>query len=177
MKFFLKALLAVSILPFVPVIAKAQDGSGFTLTSDQPVQIDGDRLEVLEDEGRAVFDGNVRIVQGNTVVRAGRLVIEYAKNGGGSTAIPGGAGIDRLVASGGVNIQRGQQIATGDRGTFDMASEVFTLTGSRVTLSDNGNLATGCKLVVTMKDGRSRLEGCGGTSTRPTILIQPGQSR
>ncbi|MEO1700672.1 MAG: LptA/OstA family protein [Pseudomonadota bacterium] len=153
----------------------AQDGTGFSLSGSQPVQIDGDRLEVLEDQGRAVFDGNVKIVQGDTIVRAGKLVIHYVSAGAADSAVPGASAIDRLVASGGVNIQRGGQIATGDTGTFDMATEVFTLTGKRVTLSDNGNLATGCTLVVTMKDSRSRLEGCGNESTRPTVLIQPRQ--
>ncbi|MEL6202227.1 MAG: LptA/OstA family protein [Pseudomonadota bacterium] len=155
--------------------AHPQDGTGFSLSGDQPVQIDGDRLEVLEDQGRAVFDGNVKIVQGETIVRAGKLVIHYVSAGASASAVPGASAIDRLVASGGVNIQRGDQIATGDTGTFDMASEVFTLTGDRVTLSDNGNLATGCRLVVTMKDSRSRLEGCGNQGTRPTVLIQPRQ--
>ncbi|MEL6919811.1 MAG: LptA/OstA family protein [Pseudomonadota bacterium] len=177
MRFLIHATAAIWLLLGSAAVLFAQDGNGFTLSNDEPVQIDGDRLEVLESQGQAVFVGNVRIVQGDTVVRAGRLVIEYAADGGGNTSIPGGAGIDRLVASGGVNIQRGQQIATGDNGIFDMASEVFTLTGTRVTLSDNGNLATGCKLTVTMRNGRSRLEGCGSNTTRPTVLIQPRQNQ
>ena len=107
--------------------------------------------------------------------RAGKLGSYYVSAGASAAAVPGASAIDRLVASGGVNIQRGDQIATGDTGTFDMASEIFTLTGDRVTLSDNGNLATGCRLVVTMKDSRSRLEGCGNQGTRPTVLIQPRQ--
>ncbi|MEN0000439.1 MAG: LptA/OstA family protein [Pseudomonadota bacterium] len=165
--------LTAATIAVHPGTAYAQDGTGFSLSGSQPVQIDGDRLEVLEEQGQAVFDGNVKIVQGDTIVSARRLVIHYSAGATDGSAVPGASGIERLVASGGVNIQRGDQIATGDTGTFDMASEVFTLTGQRVTLSDNGNLATGCRLVVTMKDSRSRLEGCGNQGTRPTVLIQP----
>lgn len=167
---------AVLVFGAAVVPAVAQDGTGFSLSGGEPVQIDGDRLEVLEDQGQAVFDGNVKIVQGDTIVSAGKLVIYYAGGATDGSAVPGASAIDRLVVSGGVNIQRGDQIATGDAGSFDMATEVFTLTGKRVTLSDKGNLATGCRLVVTMKDSRSRLEGCGNQGTRPTVLIQPRQN-
>lgn len=121
--------------------ANAQVGGGdFSLSGDEPVQVDGDRLEVLEDEGIAVFEGNVRVVQGETVLRTGKLVIHYARGGGESMAT-GGAQIDRLEASGGVNIQTATQVATGENGSYDMGTEVLTLSGERVTLSEDGNVA------------------------------------
>lgn len=147
-------------------------GTGMTLTSDKPVQVDGDRLEVLEDQGLAIFEGNVRVVQGDTVLRTGKLVIHYARNPDGSPAT-GGADIERLEASAGVNIQSGKQIATGETGSYDMASEVMVLSGKRVTLSEDGNIATGCKLTVNMRTSRAKLEGCGSGGSRPTILINP----
>lgn len=171
------ALLAALCAPIlVTAHAHAQVGGGdFSLSGDEPVQVDGDRLEVLEDEGMAVFEGNVRVVQGDTVLRTGKLVIRYARGGDGSLATGGGQ-IDRLEASGGVNIQTATQVATGETGTYDMASEVLILSGKRVTLSEDGNVATGCLLTVDMRANRSRLEGCRDQGSRPTILIQP-QSR
>lgn len=157
---------------FAPPAAAQLSGDGFALSGDQPVQVDGDRLEVLENEGLAVFEGNVRVVQGPTVLRTGKLVIHYARGSDGSVTT-GGAQIDRLEATGGVNIQSENRVATGERGTFDMASEMLTLSGSRVTLSEDGNVATGCKLTVDMRANRSKLEGCGDGASRPTILLQP----
>lgn len=172
----LVVLAALWVLVPIAAPAFAQVGGGdFSLSGDEPVQVDGDRLEVIEDEGMAVFEGNVRVVQGDTVLRTGRLVIRYARGGDGSLAT-GGAQIDRLEASGGVNIQTATQVATGETGTYDMASEVLTLSGKRVTLSEDGNVATGCLLTVDMRANRSRLEGCRDEGSRPTILIQP-QSR
>lgn len=167
----LLAMLAAMAAMIAP--GNAQVGGGdFSLSGDEPVQVDGDRLEVLENEGIAVFEGNVRVVQGDTVLRTGRLVIRYARDGGGSPAT-GGAQIDRLEASGGVNIQTATQVATGETGTYDMKTEILTLSGRRVTLSEDGNVATGCLLTVDMRANRSRLEGCRDQGSRPTILIQP----
>lgn len=167
------ALLFVA-LAFSAGLALAQDRStGLRLDSDQPVQVEGDTLEVLEDQRRAVFNGNVRVTQGETVLRTGRLVIYY---GGGSTSgsiTAGGSKIEKLEAAGGVNIQSGAQVATGDTGVFDMRTEVLVLSGKRVTLSEDGNVATGCKLTVSMKSGRATLTGCGDGGSRPTILLQP----
>ncbi|MGB7432163.1 MAG: LptA/OstA family protein [Ahrensia sp.] len=146
---------------------------GLALSSDEPVQIEGDRLEMRETEGLAVFDGNVSVVQGETVLRTGRLVIHYDTSGGAEAVGTGQAAIERLEVSGGVNIQTGPQVATGDQGTYDMRSEVLVLTGKRVTLSEGGNVATGCKLTVTMANSRAKLEGCGNTASRPKVLIQP----
>lgn len=157
--------------------ALAQSPNGLALSSDEPVQIDGDTFEILEDQGIAVFSGAVMVVQGSTVLKTSKLTIHYDQSGqssGGSIA-SGGADIDRLVATGGVNIQSENQSATGDTGTYDMKSEVLVLSGKRVTLSEDGTVATGCKLTVTSSNNRAKLEGCG-SATRPTVLIQPRNS-
>ena len=168
---FRLALAVLCLGTAVPAFAQLS-GSGMSLTADQPVQVDGDRLEVREDQGLAIFEGNVRVVQGETVLRTGKLVIHYARNPDGSPAT-GGTQIDRLEVSNGVNIQSGRQVATGETGTYDMASETMVLSGKRVTLSEDGNVATGCKLTVNMRTSRARLEGCGSGGSRPTILINP----
>lgn len=157
--------------------AFAQSPTGLALSSNEPVQIDGDTFEILEDQGIAVFSGAVMVVQGDTVLKTSKLTIHYDQSGQGSggSIASGGADIDRLVASGGVNIQSENQSATGDTGTYDMKSEILVLSGKRVTLSEDGTVATGCKLTVTSSNNRAKLEGCG-SATRPTVLIQPRNS-
>lgn len=168
-------LLAAIVLWTLAGQAGAQlAGGDFNLSGDGPVQVDGDRLEVLEDQGLAIFEGNVRVVQGDTVLRTGRLVIHYVRSEGANAgAMSSASQIDRLEASNGVNIQSGNRVATGEAGTYDMGTEVLTLTGERVTLSEDGNVATGCRLTVDMRSSRSTLEGCADAASRPTILIQP----
>lgn len=156
-------------------LAQSDRATGLQLSGDQPVQIEGDQLDVLEEQGTAIFTGNVRVVQGPTILRTGKLVIRYATGGESASITSGESQIERLEASGGVNVRSERQVATGDTGVFDMRSEVLVLSGRSVTLSEDGNVATGCKLTIAMKTGRAKLEGCGGGS-RPTILLQPRSS-
>lgn len=173
----LGALLVAAVTTVcAPALAQSSGAdTGFKFSGDQPVQIEGDELEVLDDQNRAVFTGNVKVEQGKTVLRTGKLVIFYSGSGSGdstSTMMSGVSDIQRLEASGGVNIQSDNQVATGDQGTYDMSSKTLELTGKQVTLTQEGNVATGCKLTVATRTGRAKLEGCGGSS-RPTILLQP----
>lgn len=160
-------LLAANITP-----VNSQSSSGLSLSPNEPVQIDGDRLEVFEDRGQAVFAGNVTVVQGDTILKTSRLTIFYASGGEGSIAT-GGADIETLLAEGGVNIQTGTQVATGETGTYDMRTEVLVLEGKPVVLSENGNVAKGCKLTVEQASGKSYLDGCA--NTRPIVVLQPRQ--
>ena len=152
--------------------ALAQEG-GFRLSSDEPVQIQADRLDVQDNEGRAVFEGNVEVVQGELSLRASRMTVLYRREGdsGGVAGGLGSAGnIKRIDASGGVSVRSGQQVATGDEGSFDMASEVVILTGDEVVLSDAGNVITGCRLTIGMRTGDAQVEPCG--SGRIKLLLE-----
>lgn len=160
-------------------VAAAQEAAtgrlqGLSLSSGLPIQIESDRLEVLDAESKAVFAGNVNVSQGPTVLKAGRMTVFYAAEGGSTTT--GSSNIERLEVEDKVYIKSNAQVATGDRGTFDMASEVLTLSGKEVVLSEGENVLVGCKLTVDMKSGRAQVEGCGsdGGSGRVMMSIQPG---
>jgi lipopolysaccharide export system protein LptA len=148
---------------------------GLSLSSGLPIQIESDRLEVLDGENKAIFDGNVNVSQGPTVLKAGKMVVFYAAQGEGSTTT-GSSNIERLEVQDKVYIKSNTQVATGDSGVFDMATEVLTLSGKEVVLSEGENVLVGCKLTVNMKSGRAQVEGCtanGGTG-RVMMSIQPG---
>ena len=68
-----------------------------------------------------------------------------------------------------MRVRRGQQVATGERATFDQASEIVTLTGDQVVLTDAGNVITGCSLVIALKTGDATVEPC--QSGRVQILL------
>ncbi|MDN2568141.1 LPS ABC transporter substrate-binding protein LptA [Aquibium sp. A9E412] len=159
-------------------LAHAQTGdsrlTGLKLSGDEPIQIESDALEVREEEGIAVFSGNVAVAQGQTVLKSGRLVVHYARDSGSATT--GTSSIERLEADGKVYVRSEDQVATGDRGTFDMESEVLVLSGEEVVLSEGDNVIVGCRLVVQMRSGQARLEGCGeGAQTgRVKMLLKPG---
>lgn len=159
--------------------AQAQDQrmTGLQLSGDGPIQIESDRLEVRENDGIAIFTGGVEVVQGETLLRSGKMTVYYAtdgENAGGPAS--GGADIERLEVEDKVYLRSETQTATGDRGTFDMRSEVMELTGSEVVLTEGDNVIVGCRLTVQMATGLANLEGCGNDQGpgRVRMLLQPG---
>ena len=162
-------LLAALMAP-----AAAQTSTAFQLSADEPVQIEADRLDVRDSEGKAVFSGNVEVVQGEISLRASEMTVEYAREGGASGSPAGGLGtagnIRRIDATGGVYVRSGDQVATGDRGSFDMASETVTLSGDEVVLTDAGNVIRGCRLTIAMATGNADVEPCADGG-RVQVLI------
>lgn len=151
--------------------------SGLQLDGDQPIEIESDRLEVRDNDGTAVFTGNVQVVQGETTLRAGRMVVHYVSDGssGASTPTTGASDIERIEVEGTVYIQTATQVATGDRGTFDMGTELLTLSGREVVLTEGDNVIVGCELRVRMNTGVAELDGCGSQGGgRVRMLLQPG---
>ena len=74
-----------------------------------------------EAESIAIFSGDVSVVQGPTLLKAGKMTVYYAKDGGSATT--GSANIDRLEVDGKVYVKSETQVATGDKGTFDMKTK------------------------------------------------------
>ncbi|MBN9033174.1 MAG: hypothetical protein BGO05_25790 [Rhizobiales bacterium 63-7] len=141
------------------------------LSNDQPIQIESDKLEIKEQESVAYFTGNVKVVQGATTMQAGNMTVYYKKKGDDKSSVASGnADIDRILVDKKVFLSSGEQQATADAGTFDMASQTFTLTGKRVVLSEGANVFTGCKLTVLMATGKATLESCG---QRVQIQLDP----
>lgn len=172
-----KTLLLASALMSLSLVgaAMAQGSSdqrltGLKLSGDRPIQIESDRLEIRDKDRIAIFSGNVSVAQGETQLKSGRMIVHYSSEGG--PVAGGGAGIDRLEADGTVYVRSRDQVATGERGVFDMRSEVLVMTGDKVVLSEGDNVIVGCKLTVEMRTGQARFEGCGGSTEGGRIIMQ-----
>jgi lipopolysaccharide export system protein LptA len=137
---------------------------GFSQNRDQPVKIDAASLEVRDKNKIATFSGNVRVVQGDTTLRCKTLAVFYDQEGAGNaltSAKPGPGGqqrIRRLEARGGVEVTQKDQTATGELGTFDMASNTVTLTGN-VVVTQGQNILRGQRLTVNLTTGVSQVDG------------------
>lgn len=152
--------------------------SGLRLNGGDPIQIESDKLEVREADNVAVFSGNVSVTQGPTLLKAGRMIVHYAKDGG--SAATGSSNIERLEVDGKVYVKSDKQVATGDRGVFNMKTEILVLSGNEVVLSEGANVLTGCKLTVQMKTGRAQVDGCSKESSgsgRVQMKIEPGSTK
>ncbi len=149
---------------------------GFAQNRDQPVKIDAGQLEVRDKDKVATFSGNVKVVQGDTMMRSRSLAVFYDGDGSTANALtsakPGPAGqqrIRRLEAKGGVRVCQNDQVATGDIGIFDMKANTVTLE-KNVVLTKGANVLKGERLTVNLSTGEAKIEGGKGGGVSALLL-------
>lgn len=146
--------------------------SGFGTSSKEPIQIEADSLEVFDTEQRAVYTGNVIVKQGETTMKAQKIIVFYDRRGaaplGGKKPVApadtsnANTNLSKVEAEGGVAIFSRDQVATGDRGVYDRKTDIVTLTGN-VTLSKGKNVTRGQRLVYNVGTGLATMAaGSGG---------------
>lgn len=173
-KILLSAFMAMGLLIVTALTANAQSFSGAfegMRNSDEPVQIQADKLEVRDSKGYAKFSGNVEVVQGSTVLKASNLTVYYSKDSGNK----GPAGnVQRIVATGKVAVRSGSEQATANSADIDMKNQVALLSGG-VTLTQGNNIVQGCKLRINLANNDAVLTPCAknknGKKGRVTILF------
>ena len=90
--------------------------------SNAPVNYAADRIEMQDKASRVVLSGNVQITQGDLSLRAPRTTVSYTNEGS--------LKIQRLDASGGVDMTRGNESARGDVAVYDFNRRIITLVGN-----------------------------------------------
>lgn len=165
---FTAAVLSLAVATPISAQNTTRQMDGMKLSNDEPIQIESDQLEIKEQEKTAYFTGNVKVVQGATTMRAGKMRVLYTGEGASMTS--GNTDIDKIFLDETVFLSSGEQKATADKGEFNMASQTFVLTGDEVVLSEGQNVFKGCKLTVRMETGEAKLDSCGG---RVEILLDP----
>jgi lipopolysaccharide export system protein LptA len=173
MRELLAAALVAVVAGLAPGLARAQDFgapfAGFDTGSDEPIQIEADRLEVRDPEKLAVYTGNVQVRQGETVLEAPELRVFYTGEPTQSGAP--GSQVARIEAGPKVDVRSGDQTASGATAVLDMQQNVITMSGG-VVLTQGPNIVRGERLVVDLKSKQGRLEG-----GRVQTLIAPRGSR
>jgi lipopolysaccharide export system protein LptA len=148
----------------VPALSQAFKG----VSPNQPVDVDADRIEVQDRADRAVFSGNVIAKQQGLSLTAERVTVAYTRRGGQ------GLEIDRLDASGGVNVTRSNESARGDFAIYDLNRRLITVLGN-VELVQSGNRVQGARLVIDLDSGRSVIDGNGVGGSPGTTTDTPGR--
>lgn len=141
---------------------------GFSAGSDNPIHIEADRLEVRDEDKVAIYAGNVRVRQGETVLMTAQLRVYYTGNAAGAAP---GSSVSRIEARHRVIVRSGSRTATGDSAVLDMAADRITLTGN-VVLTEGDNIIRGEKLVVDLKSRTARMEG-----DRVQTILTPSRVR
>lgn len=189
--FFTLSLMACIALPlsfFAASPANAQSIAnsfgGFSKKNNEPINIEADSLEVIDDKNYAIFLGNVKATQGTFVLIAKKLKVTYSRGGSGKNKKAETKGIKLIDATGKVAITTpDNQSATSDWAKFNVQTKIITI-GGNVVLSQEGNVMRGDKLVIDLNTGRSKFHstskpvaGKKGKRPRITGVFMPGKTK
>lgn len=150
------SLFAIALAGLVgliqPVAAQVAIGfGGVAHNSDQPVEAVSDNLTIDQTNGRALFSGNVIIIQGDLRIAAEDVEVIYSDSKGQRS-------VDEVIASGGVLITRGEDAAEGEDAVYSVAAAILTMTGD-VLVTQGSTTIAGDSMVVDMTTGDGVVEG------------------
>lgn len=118
-----------------------------------PVEVTADSLSVNQQDGTAVFTGNVVIIQGDMRLAAPRVLVVYAE---ATDAQPGR--IARLEATGGVTLVSGPDAAESERADYNVDDGQVVMQGD-VLLTQGNNALTSDRMTVNLQGGTAQMDG------------------
>ncbi|MRR14558.1 hypothetical protein EG833_03845, partial [archaeon] len=134
---FLEAFILISLI-LAPDI-RAAELKQKTPAADM-IDVESDRLDVDKAKGEAVFRGNVKAVQGNTIIKSAILTLYIDKTT---------KKINQLIADKNVYIKWDDKESTCDHAVYNLPVKVLELTGNVVIIRGQEKIS-GQKVVVDM---------------------------
>ncbi len=133
-------------------------------SSHEPINISADKLDYFDKQQKAIYTGNVVVIQGDTRLKATVLTIYFdskqgdGKQGDGKTAsgpaLGSNSGVRRMEGKGPIVITNKDQVGAGDSLLYDKARNKFTLVGN-VALSQGENVTRGDKMDYDLSTGQA----------------------
>ncbi len=133
--------------------------------SNAPVDFAAGSIEVQDRADRVVLAGNVRVTQAGLTVTAPRMTVAYTRSGG--------TDVNRLDATGGVTVVKGDETAKGNVAIYDLDRRLITMVGN-VELRQRGNNLRGGRLVIDLNSGRATVDGRGAARGPDGNAVQGG---
>ncbi|MEO3414612.1 lipopolysaccharide transport periplasmic protein LptA [Roseovarius sp. CAU 1744] len=125
--------------------------------SNLPVEVTSDNLNVNQNDGTAIFTGNVLIGQGEMRLSAPRVLVVYLEDE---------SGIESLNATGGVTLVSGEDAAEARQADYNVQTGLIEMYGD-VLLIQGRNALTGDKMFIDTKAGTARVTGRVKTVLNP----------
>lgn len=123
--------------------------------SRAPVSYAADRIELQDRQDQVVLSGNVDITQGDLRLQAARTTVAYSD--------AGSLKIQQITATGGVQVNRGNESARGNVAIYDFNRRIITMAGD-VALRRGADTLNGQRLVIDLDSGVSSVNGRSGGS-------------
>lgn len=126
-----------------------------------PVEVTSETLSVSQSDGKAIFSGDVLVVQGEMRLSAPTVEVVYDTDG---------AAIARLHARGGVTLVSATDAAEAKSAVYTVATGEVVMTGE-VLMTQGPSAISADRMVVDLKTGKARVDG------RVKTLINTGKSK
>ena len=155
---FIKILLSIllfnsTVLSFSIAEEVEKPIPSFKFNSSLPLEIKSDELNIEQNTGKATFSGSVMATQGNLILTAVTIVVEYALKNSRMTSE-----MKKLTANKDVTIVSDTQSAVANKLVYDIISENIIMTGD-VILKEGLSATSGDKLTINLNTGSRRMEG------------------
>ena len=155
---FIKILLSIllfnsTVLSFSIAEEVEKPIPSFKFNSSLPLEIKSDELNIEQNTGKATFSGSVMATQGNLILTAVTIVVEYALKNSRMTSE-----MKKLTANKDVTIVSDTQSAVANKVVYDIISENIIMTGD-VILKEGLSATSGDKLTINLNTGSRRMEG------------------
>ena len=146
------------IIFFFSSFAFAQE---MNLSKDQAkekIHVTADSLSSESNARVAEFKGNVKVTQGDFIIKSDSLKIFYKESSEekktGTTE-----SIEKIIATGNVKIESEEATAFSQQAEYDTNTMIMVLTGEDSRVLDKKNSVTGSKITFNRKDGLVKAEG------------------
>ena len=154
MKIFISILLFNSTVFSFSIAEEVEKPvPSFKFDTSLPLEIRSEELNIEQNTGEATFSGSVIATQGNLILTAVTIVVEYALKNSRMTSE-----MKKLTANKDVTIVSDTQSAVANKVVYDIISENIIMTGD-VILKEGLSATSGDRLTINLKTGSRRMEG------------------
>ena len=158
-----RAAILLAVAAFAAASGGLQSLEAQTISghdSNAPVNYAADRIELQGKQDRVVLSGNVDVTQAELRVRAAQTVVDFTN--------VGSLRIQRITATGGVLVTRGDEAAHGDVAVYDFNRRIITMVGNATLRRGSDTMKAG-RFVIDLNSGVSSAEGgrVSGTFSAP----------
>jgi lipopolysaccharide export system protein LptA len=145
------------LLAFAPCFIASAQLAGGDFKTDKPIEISADQLEVVQQNRKAVFRGNVVAVQDKMTIRAEIMTVYYRTTKERSATM---GAISKIEVQNNVTLSTPQESAKAQYGVYQVDSKKIQLAGN-VILNRGQNELRGDRLDFDLKTQKSLLTSAG----------------
>lgn len=130
-----------------------------TIDTSLPVEIESQQLEIMQQENKSVFSGDVVAIQGDMTLSADRLIVFFVEDNQ----------IDRLEAAGHVRFSQLDRVATSEKAVYRQQEGILILQGN-AKVQQGKNLVSGDEITFYVQENRSVVKGSSQKRVKAVIV-------